>query len=320
MVVIRVGGKPLEVDDLGADGDILAEQPHALGAVQQVASQRAGRLEAHEHHGAVGAPEVVFQMVADAPRIAHAGGGDNDLGRLVHVQQLGLVHRLRQVQAGEVEHVGAVLHQRQRVVVQIAPQVAAENGGGLLRQRAVHIHGEILHGGDKPLVLDLPDEVQQLLRSAHGEGGDDHVAALAQRLVDDLRQLIGVAPHLGVVAVAVGGLRQHIVGAGEKLRVADDRLIHVADIAGEHDGALLVPLPADEPDAGAAQQMSGVDELRRYAVHHRHVLLVFAGLDELADAQGVGHGVDRLYLRAAGALVLAVLILRVLLLNMSGVL
>ena len=77
MVVIRVGGKPLEVDDLGADGDILAEQPHALGAVQQVASQRTGRLEAHEHHGAVGAPEVVFQMVADAPRIAHAGGGDD---------------------------------------------------------------------------------------------------------------------------------------------------------------------------------------------------------------------------------------------------
>ena len=66
--------------------------------------------------------------------------------------------------------------------------------------------------------------------------------------------------------------------------------------------------------------MSGVDELRRYAVHHRHVLPVFAGLDELADAQGVGHGVDRLYLRPSGALVLAVLILRVLLLNRGGVL
>ena len=33
--------------------------------------------------------------------------------------------------------------------------------------------------------------------AAHGEGGDDHVAALGDGLVDDLSQLIGVAPDLG---------------------------------------------------------------------------------------------------------------------------
>ena len=259
-------------------------------------------------------------MVADTPRVAHTAGGDDDLGGLVDVQQLGLVHRLRQVQTGEVEHMGAVLHQRPRILVQIPAQVAAEDGGGLLSQRAVHIHGEILDGGHQPPVLDLPDEVQQLLCAAHGKGGDHHVAALGQRLVDDLRQLVGVAPHLGVVAVAVGGLHQHVVGAVEKLGVADDGLIHIADVAGEHDGTRLAALAAGQADAGGTQQVSGVDKLRRYIVGDLHLLAVLAGLDELPHTHGVLHGIDRLHLRPAGTLVLAVVVLRVLLLNMGGVL
>ncbi len=89
----------------------------------------------------------------------------------------------------------AVLHQRQSVLVQIAPQIAAENRGGLLGQRAVHVHREVLDGRDQIFVLDLADKVQQLLGAAHGEGGDDHVAALAQRFVDDLRQLARVAAN-----------------------------------------------------------------------------------------------------------------------------
>ena len=320
VVVIGVRAEAGEVDDLGPDGHVLAEELDTVGPIQQVAAQGARGLEAHEHHGAVGAPEVILQMVADTARVAHTGSGDNDLGGLVHVQQLGLVYRLGQVQTGEAEHMGAVLHQRQSVLVQIAPQIAAENRGGLLGQRAVHVHREVLDGRDQIFVLDLADKVQQLLGAAHGEGGDDHVAALAQRLVDDLRQLAGVAPHLGVIAVAVGGLGEHIVRTVEELGIADDGLIHIADIAGEHHGARFITLMAGELDAGAAQQVAGIDELRRHALHHRNVLAVFAGLDKLPHPQGIGHGVDRLHLRPSGALVLAVLVLRVLLLDMGGVL
>ena len=320
MIVVGVGAEALEVHDLGPHGDVLAKQLHAGRTVQQVPAQRTRGLEAHEHHGAVAPPEVVLQVVADTSGIAHAAGGDDDLGGLVHVQQLGLLHRLRQVQAGEIEHVGAVLHQRQRVLVQIAPQVAAEDGGGLLGQRTVHIHREVPDGRHQPLVLDLPDEVQQLLGAAYGKGRDHHVAALGQRLVDDLCQLIGIAPHLRVVAVAVGGLHQHIIGAVEELGVADDGLIHIADIAGEHHGPRLAALAARQLDAGGAQQMPGVDELRRHVVGDLHLLTVLAGLDILPHLYGVGHGVDGLHLRPAGPLVLAVLILRVLLLDVGGVL
>ena len=123
-----------------------------------------------------------------------------------------------------------------------------------------------------------------------------------------------------MVAVAVGGFHQHIVSAVEELGVADDRLIHVADIAGEYDRPRLAALAAGQLDAGGAQQVARVDKLRRHIVSDLHLLAVLAGLDILPHLHGVGHGVDGLHLRPAGPLVLAVLVLRVLLLDVGGVL
>ena len=215
---------------------------------------------------------------------------------------------------------GAVLHQRQRVLIQIAVQIAAEDGSGLFGQWAVHIHREVGHGLHQPLVLDLPDEVQKLLGTAHGEGGNDHITALGDGLIDDLGQLVGVAPHLRVIAVAVGGLHENIVRPVEELRVADNRLIHIADVPGEHDGPRLAALPARQADTGRAQQVSCVDKFRRHPIGDLHRLAVLTGLHEFAHPHSVGHGVDGLDLRPASPPVLAVLILRVLLLNVGGVL
>ena len=71
MVMVGVRAEAGEVDDLGPDGHILAEELDAVGPVQQVAAQGARGLKSHEHHGAVGAPEVILQMVADTARVAH---------------------------------------------------------------------------------------------------------------------------------------------------------------------------------------------------------------------------------------------------------
>ena len=210
---------------------------------------------------------------------------------------------------------GAVLHQLQSLLVQIAPQVAAEDGGGLLGQGTVHIHGEIRHGGHQALILDLPDEIQQLLGAAHGKGGDHHVAALAQGLVDDLGQLAGIAPHLGVVAVTVGALHDHIVRPGEKLGIPDDGLVHVADIAGEHDGFRLASLGEGQADGGGAQQVARVDEHGVHPVAQVNGLVIFAGVDKLRHPLGVGHGIQGLL-----PAVLAVFILGVALLDVGGVL
>ena len=258
--------------------------------------------------------------MADAARVAHTGGGDDNLRGMVLVQGLGLVHGLRQVQAREVEHMGAVLYQLQSVLVQIAPQIAAENGGGAFGQGTVHVHGEIRHGGHQALILDLPDEIQQLLGAAHGKGGNHHVAALAQSLVDDLGQLAGIAPHLGVVAVAIGALHDHIVRPGEELGIPDDGLVHVADIAGEHDGFRLASLGEGQADGGGAQQMACVDKHRVHPIAQVNGLVIFAGVNKLRHPLGIGHGIQGLLLRPAGPAVLAVFILGIALLNVGGVL
>ena len=226
-----MGGKALEVHDLGVNGDLFAEELHTSDALQQGAAQGALPLIAHEHDGALRLPEVVLQVVTDTARVAHTGGGDDDLGDTVLVQPLGFLHRLRHAEVGEVEHVGAVLHQRQSVGIQIAVQIPGEDGGGTAGQRRVDVNRKIRVGLHKALVLDLPDEVQKLLGTAHGEGRDHHVAAPGHGIVDDLRQVLGVAPHLRVVAVAVGGLHHHIVRPGKVAGIPDDGLIHIAQIA-----------------------------------------------------------------------------------------
>ena len=231
VIPVGMGGKALKVHDLGVNGDLLAEELHTSDALQQGAAQGTLPLIAHEHDGALRLPEVVLQVVTDTARVAHTGGGDDDLGDTVLVQPLGFLHRLRHAEVGEVEHVGAVLHQRQSVGIQIAVQIPGEDGGGTAGQRRVDVNRKIRVGLHKALVLDLPDEVQKLLGTAHGEGRDHHVAAPGHGIVDDLRQILGVAPHLRVVAVAVGGLHHHIVRPGKVAGIPDDGLIHIAQIA-----------------------------------------------------------------------------------------
>ena len=65
--------------------------------------------------------------------------------------------------------------------------------------------------------------------------------------------------------------------------------------------------------------MSGVDKGGLHALAHIDGLAVLAGLQKFRHPHGIRHGVQRLHRRTAGTLILAVLILRVALLNVGGV-
>ena len=214
---------------------------------------------------------------------------------------------------------GAVLHQRQRVGIQIAVQIPGEDGGGPAGQRRVDVNREIRIGLYQPLVLDLPDEVEELLCAAHGKGGNYHIAAPGHGIVDDLRQILGVAPHLSVVAVAVGGLHHHIVRPGKVAGIPDDGLIHVAQIAGEDQLFGDAVFRGGNGDAGAAQQMSRVGKSDADALAQFHILAVFAGGDVLLHIFRILNGIQRLHLGGAGTGCLAVFPLGVGLLNVGGV-
>ena len=129
-------------------------------------------------------------------------------------------------------------------------EIAGEDAGGLAGQGGVHHHGEVGHALHQVLLLHLPDEVEQLLGAAHGEGGDDHVAPLGEGLVDELGQGLGVALRRLVVPVAVGALGEDVVGVPDVLGIPDDGLIPVADVAGEHHLPGLSPLGEPHLHAG----------------------------------------------------------------------
>ena len=258
VVPVGVGGQALEVDDLGPDGDILAKELDRFGPLQQPPAQGALPLIAHEHHGALGPPEVVLQVVADAAGVAHAGGGDDNFGGLVVVEGPGLLGALGEGEAGEGKEVFAPLNDGDGFVIQIALQVAGVDLGGLRGQGGVHIYLEAGQGLNQPVPLDLPQVVEQLLGSPYREGGNDDIAAFGEDLVDEVCQSPGVALRGFVIPVAVSGLHDHIVGLVHQGRVADDGLVLVAQVAGEYDFFGDAVLCGPDFHRGGAQKMTGV--------------------------------------------------------------
>ena len=90
--------------------------------------------------------------------------------------------------------------------------------------------------GDQVFLLNLPDEIQHLLGAPHREGRDDHIAAPVHSGLDPLGQLLDIVhPLLAVEPVAVGGLDHQILRIPHKLRVAQNGLAAVAQVAGKGD-------------------------------------------------------------------------------------
>ena len=150
-----MGAETVVIDDSGTDGDLLAEQLDLVHPVHQTATQRAFRLEAHEHDGTLRPPKVVLQMVADAPGVAHTGGGNDDLGGGVCVQRPGLVCAFCDAQPRELKQ-SAALKGLDGLLIQIAVEVAGEDSGGLARQGRVHVDLKVRYAFHKALLLDLP--------------------------------------------------------------------------------------------------------------------------------------------------------------------
>ena len=319
MIPVGVGGQTGEIDDAGVDGDLLTEELDALGALQQTAAQRALTLIAHKDHGGLGAPQIVLQVVANAAGIAHAGGGDDDLGALVGVQGLGLLGRLGQGQAGEGEQVLSALYHFDGLLVQITPQITGVDLGGLGGQRTVHHHLEVGDGLDHALVLDLAQEIEKLLSAAHGEGGDDDVAASGEHIVNEGGQCLGIALGGRVVTIPVGGFHDDVVGLLDGLGIPDDGLIHVAQIAGKDQFPGHALLGGPNLHAGGAQQMARVGEADAHAGADVDVLTVLAHLNQLQGRLGIGEGVQGLHDGTTGALTFLVGPLGVALLNVGGV-
>ena len=106
-------------------------------------------------------------MVANAARIAHAAGREDDLRLIVKVDGTGFVAGGGGHQPREANGVDALLHQSHGLFVKAFLTALVKNAGGLHGQRAVHIDLEAVVALQATLCLDLPQKIQHLLGAAH---------------------------------------------------------------------------------------------------------------------------------------------------------
>ena len=163
--------------------------------------------------------------------------------------------------------------------------------------------------------LDLPQQVQQLLGAAHGEGRDHQIAAPVQGVLKQGRQLGHIVRSRPVEPVAVGGFDDHEIRPVRLLGIPDQGTANIADIAGKQQGLVL----HGHIDAGGAQQVACVLEPNLHAVQHIIDRAVLAGMEQLQRRLGVGDGIDRFHHRLSGALGLAVAPLGFRLLDVSRI-
>ncbi len=124
-----------------------------------------------------------------------------------------------------------------------------EDRGRLDSERAVHIDREAVVPLHQPVLLDMTDQVEQLLRTSHRKRRQNDIAPTVQRLLDNACQVGHMVVNLAMQTISVGGFHHDIIRLVNVVRVADQRLLIVADVAGEHDLLRDVALGDENLDA-----------------------------------------------------------------------
>ena len=132
--------------------------------------------------------------------------------------------------------------------------------------------------------------IDQLLGPLDGEDGNDQLAAGGDGLGYHFLQLRLDRAVVLVVAVAVGRFHHDVIGLGEDGRVADDRPVPLAQVAGEDDPPRLAVVGHPQLDHRRAQDMAGI---------------VKDGLHVIVDLDGpiVGHGFQQRHVRSTSRMV-----------------
>src|SRR5262249_41572688 len=156
-----------------------------LFAIDEAAAEGALALVANDDDLGAWALEAVLQVVDDASAARHAGAGDDDHGALHVVQALGFFAGAEELEGGEVQR-GLTIAQHLAGFFIEELAVAAVQLGGFDAHGAVDIDG---HGIELAGAVEPGHFVDQVLRAADGEGGDQDLALLAAAACEDAVKL-----------------------------------------------------------------------------------------------------------------------------------
>ena len=162
--------------------------------------------------------------------------------------------------------------------------------------------------------------VEYFLGTAHREGGYQHVALFVASGADHLGQFLpGVVPGT-VRPVAVGAFHHHQVRFLNGSGITQDGRVPVAQIAAEHQLALLTPFAQPQFNDCGAEDMAGVAQPDLHTGQQGLALVVIQGLEAVHGGLGILHRVQGLDGLQSFALALAVIPLGILFVDEAGVL
>ena len=142
----------------------------------------------------------------------------------------------------------------------------AENIGCLNGKRTVHVNREFAVAVNQMFCLNFTNKVQHLLRSSNSKRRNHEVSAAVERFLNNFCQLRHIIRFRAMAAVAVGGFHNHVIGALRVLRVVDQRLMDISDIAGEEQFFRHTVLCQPQLNGCGAEQMTGIEKTDLNAV------------------------------------------------------
>ena len=114
--------------------------------------------------------------------------------------------------------------------------------------------------------LNFTNKVQHLLRSSNSKRRNHEVSAAVERFLNNFCQLRHIIRFRAMATVAVGGFHNHVIGTLRVLRVVDQRLMDISDIAGEEQFFRHTVLCQPQLNGCGAEQMTGIEETDLNAV------------------------------------------------------
>lgn len=279
LAVVAMPGKTLYLAHLRLYLAVVAKDANPLQiSILYACTERCGRAVAHHEDGSRGVGDMVRHVVLHAPRLKHARCGNDDAGVGVVVQALRLVDIGDIAQRIETEGVIVEAQHVLHVGVEFG-QIHAEDMGGVDRQRRIDIDGD---AGQAPVVVELVEYIDYLLRAPDGETGDDEFAFLIDaRGFDDAEQFLFADKRVVVQAVTVGGLADEVVTLREELRRAEDMAVEASDVARVGDAFPLAVLPDIKRANGGAEHMPRVGKGEKDIVADTETAVVSHGNEML---------------------------------------
>ena len=254
-------------------------------------------------------------MVQYTTRIGHARSRDDDGRSLRRVECARLRRRFTEVDLCEVRHLAVLAEDLERILIEVA-EVLEEDARRIDGQRAVDDDRDVRV--EPPLTVQPVEVVEERLRAADGKRRDDEVAAAVHRLVDDLDERRLFVVEL-VQAVAVRRLRDDEVGAVDDRRVAQERLVRLAEVAREDELRLLVALLHVDLEDSRAEDVARIAEEDAQVVRQAQLLVIGDRRELLERVHRIVDAVERLDRLIAAPPPLAVHQLRIRLLDVRRV-